>query len=518
MTRQVDGPQAPVSPGAWDTRSEEVLAEGALTPGSDDGGAAALVADAFGALPEGVAERAGEGAELVRDPGAWRAGPEKRPAPRSAGVAARTAGADARIAAVKVRAVEAMTRTTAVKAPDDTVETRATAAKVPTVAKESKEPLATKAPKRRGAADPVKALMHRHRELCERAVDPLEIAAALESHGVTDRTAARFRHRDVFSLAEEMYARVPRDEGAGTVGNGELPASDPDPNAPSLPPHWALLALLPGLVCALVVAGLAHAEGQARLAVGLGGALAVWVALRVALRFGPLRAAHPAVPATRAWVCFLLAYALFGDGLLRAAVAGGPDGPWPSAPATALGLALAVAPAAWCARVFAVRARGRLGASRGLDEFAVSVRPLLLGAFGLYVGVLALLLVGSGALLDGVFAVPEPGAAGASLAGALALGALLMLARLLAVHGFPRAPVVLLRAAGLGELAALALVFAGRVPGCGFLSAPVESAVDTWGAGCVPAVLCGGAALVLLIHAVRTLTTASAHARPGDAA
>ncbi|MCK1815889.1 hypothetical protein MTQ13_16635, partial [Streptomyces sp. XM4011] len=55
--------------------------------------------------------------------------------------------------------------------------------------------------------------MHRHRELCERATDPLEIAAALEAHGVTDSTAARFRHRDVFSLAEELYARP----GAGTV-------------------------------------------------------------------------------------------------------------------------------------------------------------------------------------------------------------------------------------------------------------------------------------------------------------
>src|SRR5688500_2934973 len=29
------------------------------------------------------------------------------------------------------------------------------------------------APRRGGAVDPVKALMHRHRELCERAVDPL---------------------------------------------------------------------------------------------------------------------------------------------------------------------------------------------------------------------------------------------------------------------------------------------------------------------------------------------------------
>ncbi|MEU8531410.1 hypothetical protein AB0C77_38475, partial [Streptomyces sp. NPDC048629] len=62
---------------------------------------------------------------------------------------------------------------------------------------------------RRGNGDPVKALLHRHRELVEGAVDPLEIAAGLEVHGVTDRTAARFRHRDVFSLAEELYARVP---------------------------------------------------------------------------------------------------------------------------------------------------------------------------------------------------------------------------------------------------------------------------------------------------------------------
>lgn len=74
----------------------------------------------------------------------------------------------------------------------------------------------------RGSADPVRGLMRRHRELCAGAVDPLEIAAGLEAHGVTDRTAARFRHRDVFSLAEELYARVPRD--------------DEGPGAPAAPP------------------------------------------------------------------------------------------------------------------------------------------------------------------------------------------------------------------------------------------------------------------------------------------
>ncbi|MET8209284.1 hypothetical protein ABZT51_25170, partial [Streptomyces sp. NPDC005373] len=36
---------------------------------------------------------------------------------------------------------------------------------------------ATGGSRRRTGVDPVKALMHRHRELCERAVDALEIAA-----------------------------------------------------------------------------------------------------------------------------------------------------------------------------------------------------------------------------------------------------------------------------------------------------------------------------------------------------
>ncbi len=79
--------------------------------------------------------------------------------------------------------------------------------------------------------------MHRHRELCERAVDPLEIAAGLEAHGVTDRTAARFRHRDVFSLAEEMYARVPRDDVAPPHADPvtEPAPARPGPYSPSCP-------------------------------------------------------------------------------------------------------------------------------------------------------------------------------------------------------------------------------------------------------------------------------------------
>ncbi|WP_399494754.1 hypothetical protein [Streptomyces sp. P9(2023)] len=341
---------------------------------------------------------------------------------------------------------------------------------------------------RRGPADPVKALMHRHRELCEQAVDPLEIAAGLEAHGVTDRTAARFRHRDVFSLAEELYARVPR-------GNG----------APARPAHedgtragwagWTLAALAPGAVTALAVIGLALTEGPVRLAVGVAGALGLAAALAVAVRRGPLRAAGRTVPAARVWTLWLLAYALGGDGLLRATLTGGPEGPWPVTPAPLLGLALAVVPAAWCARLFAARARRRLGASRGLEDFAAGTRPLLLATVALHLAALAGLLSLTG------FAP-----------GALALGTLLLLARLLTVHGFPETAAGGLAAACAGEALALASVLAARVPGCDLLAVPVRTLVDTWGPGAVPTAVCGAAALGLLAHATATLSRASAHA------
>ncbi|MGW5864353.1 hypothetical protein ACWFRJ_19545 [Streptomyces sp. NPDC055239] len=361
-------------------------------------------------------------------------------------------------------------------------------------------------PVRRGGVDPVKTLMHRHRELCERAVDPLEIAAGLEAHGVTDRTAARFRHRDVFALAEEMYARVPRDEEERGA-----PVALPSTEDPQLPAGWALLALLPGVVCGLAAVGLELSEGRARLAVGLGGALAVAVALRMALRYGPLRCAREVMRGTRAWVCLLVAYALFGDGLLRAAVSGGPDGPWAPSIAAALGLSLAVAPALWCVRLFAVGARKRLSLSRGLAEFTSAVRPLLLGVVALYLCALGGLLVGSGAVY-GVQASAGASASAGVCAGAGALGALLLLSRLLSSYGFMRAPLLMLGAAGAVEVGSIACVFAGRLPGFSWLAVPVEGAVRAWGPGVVPVVACGAAAGVLLLHSLRVLSRASAHA------
>ncbi|MET9546130.1 hypothetical protein ABZY36_12575 [Streptomyces sp. NPDC006627] len=367
---------------------------------------------------------------------------------------------------------------------------------------------------RSGAADPVKALMHQHRALCERAVDPLEIAAGLEAHGVTDRAAVRYRHRDVFALAEEMYARVPRgdDDSGGWLrpGTGARIRGVPRPGV-DVRAGWPLFALLPGAVCAAAVAGLGATTGGARLAVLLGGALAVALALRAALRNGPLRTVTRLTPATRAWVCWLLTYALLGDALLTGAVSGGPDEAgelWQPATATGtlLGLALAVAPAAWCARLFAVRAGRRLRASRRLEDFTASARPLLLGVVALFLAALGALLAMTDAVLGAAPGDPS------ALAGAGALGALLLLARLLGVHGLTRAPALLLGAAGACEVASLALVFAGRLPGCDAAAAPVTAAVDTWGPGAVPTAACGTAALALLIHATRTLPLASVHA------
>ncbi|MFE1949194.1 hypothetical protein ACFW9D_01860 [Streptomyces sp. NPDC059524] len=357
----------------------------------------------------------------------------------------------------------------------------------------------SRTPQRRSGADPVKVLMHRHRDLCERAVDPLEIAAGLEARGVTDRTAARYRHKDVFSLAEEMYARVPR-------------TGDPVEPHPTAPPGrtgprgtWAVLALLPGVVGALTLFAVENTSGVARLTLGCAGVLVVGAALRAALRRGPLRAGDgPPAPSTGLWVWWLLTYATLGDGLLSEALAGGPDEAWSPATAPLLALAVSVAPGTLCAYLFMAGARRRLATSRGLAEFAASARPLLLGCVLLFAVILAALLAGAGAVLDQDI----------DYAGTTSLGVLLLLSRLLAAHGRTHAPAVVLGAAAAVEALAVSMVFAARLPGCEFAGAPVETLVDTAGTGVVPAIACTVAALALLAHAGRTLTQASAHAGP----
>jgi hypothetical protein len=60
-----------------------------------------------------------------------------------------------------------------------------------------------------GARDPLDLLVDREREMIERSVDALEVAASLEAAGVTDRVArVRFGLADVFELAEEVRRRV----------------------------------------------------------------------------------------------------------------------------------------------------------------------------------------------------------------------------------------------------------------------------------------------------------------------
>ncbi|WP_250298044.1 hypothetical protein [Streptomyces sp. A 4/2] len=335
----------------------------------------------------------------------------------------------------------------------------------------------------RGSADPVRALMHRHRELCERAVDPLEIAAGLEAHGITDRTAARFRHRDVFALADELYARVPRSAEAGH------PVDEPAA-AHEVAPHAPLFGLLPGGCAVATAVGIPLVHGGGRLAVAAAGALVTGAALLLTLRRGPLRAEGRAVPGARGYVCWLLGYALCGDGLLDQLLRGGPDGTWPLAAAPLVGLALAVAPAVWCARLLSLLARRGLAASRGTAEFAARARPLVVAVAVLYAAAPALLLSVRGF---------TPGAA--------ALAVLLFLARLLTVHGFPGGAATALGAACTVEALALASVLAGRLPGCRFLAAPV----DALGVPAVSALACGAAALALLVHATGALSRASAH-------
>lgn len=360
--------------------------------------------------------------------------------------------------------------------------------------------------------DPVKALMHRHRELCARAVDPLEIAAALEAHGMTDRTAARFRHRDVFSLAEEMYARVPRhssDRSAPPASAHAVsePVAGPAAGAgPSRLLTLVLLPALPGALCAGLLAGLAQAPpGRARTLAVVAGVLAVLSAVQLCLRHGPLRSPRPAGAAVRLATLWLLGYAVLGDGLLDAAVRGGPDRLWPVDTATALGLSLAMWPAVLCARLFTGGARRRLARSRGLGEFAAATRPLLLASLTCYLAALAGLLALAGSLLG----------ASPALAGAGALGALLLLARLLLVHGHRATPTVALATAAGVELAALCSVLASRLPGCDFLAVPAETLIEVCGAEAVPTLACAVAAFALLVRAVPALSRASAHTDPG---
>ncbi|HEV7625267.1 MAG TPA: hypothetical protein VGO89_02105 [Streptomyces sp.] len=356
-----------------------------------------------------------------------------------------------------------------------------------------------------GPADPVRELMHRHRGLCERAVDPLEIAAGLEAHGVTDRTAARFRHRDVFSLAEELFARVPRDEGrdpeatarqeSGTAARPARGAWRRISRAVAATSLTLFPGMLTGLALALLVLTDALREGSPSTIVS-GFVIAVAVAVGASVRL----ALHRVLNASPNLLTTLAAYWLTGWVIFGNQLTGGLSGAGSEAVAfgvtVPLSLACALAPAVWCARWFAVRARRRLAGSRSLDEFAAGMWPLLTAAVVLF----AVALLGLQVLIGEITGVvsQHDGGGGPGLYAATALGVLLFTALLLTVHGFRKAA-----SAGTGVacvMLPLALVL-------GPASAP----------GGPAAVACGCAAVGLLAYAYRVLTGASAHRRASRA-
>ncbi|MGH3647156.1 MAG: hypothetical protein ACRDTM_08260, partial [Micromonosporaceae bacterium] len=149
------------------------------------------------------------------------------------------------------------------------------------------------------APDPVAVLAERARPSCVGAVDALQVAAVLESDGVTDRAASEeYGYSDVFTLAEEVFSRMPprpadsepvrRPGGTRTareLSHGLLYVL---PSA-AFPAAYALLGLR-GLVTGLVLAtalGWVWSMGNTVLAYRLIGARHLGSAARV-LRRGML--------------------------------------------------------------------------------------------------------------------------------------------------------------------------------------------------------------------------------------
>ncbi len=119
------------------------------------------------------------------------------------------------------------------------------------------------------AARTVAALCEQFAEVCESAVDPLEIASALELEGLGDQAAkVRYGYRDVFALAQDMYFRVPRQPAE--------PEVPPDPWRGSggvRPAVHSLLYALPGVCFPAAVALLIGGGVEVTLIVAL---LAAW--------------------------------------------------------------------------------------------------------------------------------------------------------------------------------------------------------------------------------------------------
>jgi hypothetical protein len=107
-------------------------------------------------------------------------------------------------------------------------------------------------------------------DVCESAVDPLEIASALEFDGLTDQLIReRYGYGDVFALASEMYLQVPRQPAEPE------PAPDPWPVSRLQPLLHGLLYGLPAVCFPAAAALLAGPGLHAALITAL---LAAWAA------------------------------------------------------------------------------------------------------------------------------------------------------------------------------------------------------------------------------------------------
>jgi hypothetical protein len=127
----------------------------------------------------------------------------------------------------------------------------------------------------------VAALCAEFAPVCESAVDPLEVASALEFEGISDQMVRdRYGYPDVFALAGEMYIQVPRQ-----------PAEPPPPADPwqvsKLQP--LLHGLLYGLPAVCFPAAAALLAGPGMHVVLIAALLAAWAASQGLASLGYLR-------------------------------------------------------------------------------------------------------------------------------------------------------------------------------------------------------------------------------------
>jgi hypothetical protein len=182
----------------------------------------------------------------------------------------------------------------------------------------------------RPAADPIDDLVERIRPWADGAVDPLQIAAALESEGITDRIAtSRYERASVFELAEDAHRRIALARMAGPpVPPGPAAAADPAAPAPRRRRTWrevshGLLYLLPSAAFPAALALLDHASLV--LVVVLAGAVGwVWSSVTSWLAFQYLGARRPASAARL--LRWSTVVALPVSGLAGLAVAAATDG------------------------------------------------------------------------------------------------------------------------------------------------------------------------------------------------